>query len=149
MNDAPWYAEGLRFGCTRCGHCCVGTGSVRLADDEIAVLARSQGLGEAEFRAIYTRTLRGGDVSLRERRNRDCIFYDRHRGCTVYAHRPRQCRAWPFWRAVVHSRERWEEEAQECPGMNRGRLHRAPAIQRSAVTDGTSGSLPPVDPPSP
>jgi Fe-S-cluster containining protein len=141
MSEARWYAEGLRFGCTRCGHCCVGAGSVRVTDDEIADLARSRGLAEAEFRAMYTRTLRGGEVSLRDKRNKDCVFYERRRGCTVYAHRPRQCRTWPFWRAVVHSRERWEEESQACPGMDRGRLRSAGAIDRSVASDGTSGSL--------
>ena len=69
------------------------------------------------------------------------VFYDAARGCAVYEERPRQCRSWPFWRAVVHSEERWQEEAHGCPGMNRGRLHGAPEIAESARNDGTSGVL--------
>ena len=140
--SAPWYRDGLRFACTRCGSCCRGAGTVRVSEAEIESLARRLALEPHEFRAAYTRPLRGGDISLRERRNRDCIFHDRATGCTVYEDRPRQCRTWPFWAAVVHSEERWDEDAQTCPGMNRGPLHRADEIARVARDDGTSGKLP-------
>ena len=139
---ARWYASGLCFACTRCGNCCVGAGSVRVSDAEIARLARRLELGEPEFRAIYTRTLRGGDVSLRETRSRACVFHRGTDGCAVYEDRPRQCRTWPFWRAVVHSPERWAEEAQGCPGMNRGALHAADWIEAESRCDGSSGALP-------
>ena len=142
-DSDPWYRDGLRFACTECGNCCTGqSGAVRISDAEIEALAASLDLADAEFREIYTRTLRGGDVSLREKSTRECIFFDRDRGCTVYALRPRQCRTWPFWRGVVHSEERWNEEAQGCPGMNRGPLHDAAAIGETARTDGTGGRLP-------
>lgn len=128
----PWYRAGLRFACTRCGNCCRGAGTVRVSDAEIATLARRLELADDEFRAMYTRRLRGGELSLRELRNRDCVFYDREaRGCRVYGDRPGQCRSWPFWNAVVHSPERWAEEAQDCFGMNRGRLHGAEEIRRT------------------
>jgi Fe-S-cluster containining protein len=129
----PWYRDGLRFACTRCGNCCRGAGTVRVSDAEIAALARRLELTDAEFRAVYTRRLRGGEVSLRERANRDCVFYEaRPPGCRVYEDRPAQCRTWPFWPSVLHSTERWQEEAAGCPGMNRGRLHTAPEIEETA-----------------
>ncbi len=136
-----WYAEGLRFACTRCGNCCRGAGTVRVSDEEIEALARRVGLRDHEFRAAYTRPLRGGELSLRETRERDCIFYDAGAGCRVYEDRPRQCRTWPFWRAVVHSPERWAEEAKQCPGMDRGPLHDAAMIERTSRSDGTSGQI--------
>ena len=83
--------------------------------------------------------MRGGEVSLRERGNADCIFWDAERGCSVYEDRPRQCRSWPFWGSVVHSAERWAEEAGECPGMNHGPLHEAREILALAADDGTFG----------
>ncbi len=141
MTD-PWYRDGLRFACTRCGNCCTGAGVVRVSEAEIEALADHLALADAEFRALYLRRLRRGEVALREKANRDCVFYDRRKGCTVYPHRPRQCRTWPFWRAVVHSRERWDEEARSCPGMNRGALHDADLIDRQARDDGTSGAAP-------
>ncbi|MBW2269596.1 MAG: YkgJ family cysteine cluster protein [Deltaproteobacteria bacterium] len=123
-GNAPgaWSPDGLRFACTRCGACCIGAGAVRVSDD--------------------ARRLRRGEVSLRETRAKACVFYESERGCVVYAARPRQCRTWPFWRAVVHSPERWREEAQNCPGMNRGPLHAAEAIESMAAADGSSGRLP-------
>jgi Fe-S-cluster containining protein len=138
----PWYADGLRFACQRCGHCCVGVGSVRVSDAEIEALARRLDMADPEFRAAYTRPLRGGEVSLRDRRGGACVFYDPGRGCTVYEDRPRQCRSWPFWRGVIHSPERWQEEAGGCPGMNRGPRFDAEWIARTARDDGTSGAIP-------
>jgi hypothetical protein len=41
---------------------------------------------------------------------------------------------------VVHSPERWAEEAERCPGMGRGPLHDATWIERTARDDGTSGA---------
>ena len=142
----PWYQDGLRFSCTRCGNCCSGTpGSVLVNDAEIEELAAHLDLADPEFREIYTRPLRKGDVSLREKRNGECIFYrsaaseDAPRGCGVYLHRPQQCRTWPFWRGVVHSPERWAEEARGCPGMNRGTLRTAAEILETSQDDGTRG----------
>jgi len=120
----------------------VGAGAVRVTDGEIVALARRVELPEDAFRAIYTRRLRSGDVSLREKRGKECVFFDRARGCAVYPDRPQQCRTWPFWRSVVHSRERWLEEAEECPGMGSGPLHRAQCIESATRGDGTSGVVP-------
>ena len=134
-----WYDRGLRFACTQCGNCCRGSGTVRVSESEIAALARLLGLTEAEFRAIYTLSLRDGDVSLRERANTDCIFWNAERGCTVYEERPRQCRTWPFWDASLRSAESWGEQARDCPGMNHGPLHEARDILALAENDGTFG----------
>ncbi len=114
-----------------------------MSDAEIAELARRFELAEHEFRAMYTRPLPGGEVSLRERRNRDCVFFDRERGCTVYADRPRQCRSWPFWGSVVATPKRWAEEARHCPGMNRGALLDPKTVTEISRDDGTSGGKTP------
>ena len=136
---ATWYPDGLQFTCTRCGRCCTGDpGTVRVTDDEIEALASLLDLERDEFRAHYTRTLRGGEVSLVEKRNNDCVFWDRSAGCRVYAERPRQCRTWPFWRAVVHSPETWADEARSCPGMNQGLRRDAASVSAIAAEDGTS-----------
>ena len=146
-RPTPWYREGLRFECTGCGNCCSGTpGTVLVSDVEIAKLAGSLDLSAGEFRQVYTRVLRKGDVSLREKRNGECVFYRSGegegsvRGCSVYSQRPQQCRTWPFWRGVVYSPERWAEEAEGCPGMNRGALHSADQILQISENDGTRGS---------
>src|SRR5258708_6488705 len=92
----PWYADGLNFTCTRCGHCCTGEpGFVWVSDDELAALAALRGEPLDEFTGLYTKEAHRGRT-LREKGNGDCVFYDKATGCTVYEARPRQCRTWPF-----------------------------------------------------
>ncbi len=110
---------------------------MRISDAEIGALAGHFQLADREFREIYTRLLPKGEISLREKSTHECIFFDRERGCTIYALRPRQCRTWPFWSSVVFSEERWREESEDCPGMDQGPLHPAEEIQRVARRDGT------------
>jgi len=138
----PWYVAGLQFQCTRCGHCCTGgPGNVQVTDDEIRRLAHALDVSVDEFTAWYTRRVHVKHRSLREKSNHDCVFYDRRRGCTVYEHRPRQCRTWPFWQSVVRSPQHWAEEAEHCRGMNSGPLHSAEAITAACRNDGTFGSV--------
>ena len=140
MSKQPWYREGLRFECTRCGQCCGGgPGTIQVTDAEIAALADRLGLPDAEFRARYTLELRGGNISLLEKENYDCIFFDREWGCTVYGDRPTQCRTWPFWRSNLFSSKTWDRGAEACPGMNSGPLYDPGEILHIARDDGTSG----------
>ena len=143
MNDVSWYDKGLRFTCTRCGNCCGGgPGTIRVNDDEIAGLAERLGLSEESFRERFTRRLRGGDISLIEKDDYDCIFFQRDSGCSVYADRPRQCRTWPFWHSVAFSEETWSATAEGCPGMSSGRLFELDEIAATAADDGTSATRP-------
>ncbi len=138
--QVPWYADGLQFTCTRCGNCCTGApGFTWVDDDEIARLADRLGLDNASFRRRYTRRVhRDGRVriSLTDKANHDCVFWQRGAGCTVYADRPRQCRTWPFWTRLVDSPASWADAAHDCPGMNRGERHDAATIAASAANDG-------------
>lgn len=134
-----WYKDGLRFECTQCGNCCTGgPGTVRVTDTEITELARFLGLSRKDFVSIYTRPVKGY-ISLKERQNYDCVFFEKESGCQVYPHRPKQCRTFPFWRAVVSSPARWDLEARYCPGINTGALHDAEFIELTILDDGTSG----------
>ncbi len=135
MNE-PWYRDGLRFECTRCGRCCRGAGNVWLSDEEIRALAAHCEEDEETFRARATRRAGKRGVVLRAQRNQDCLFYDRSRGCTVYELRPRQCRTYPFWRANLADRETWEAEGRSCPGLGDGPLHTREAIDALANDDG-------------
>jgi Fe-S-cluster containining protein len=142
MKDDLWYKDGLHFECLRCGGCCTGfSGTVRVTDEEIRALSQRLNLSEAEFRSSYTRAMGRGVISLIEKENQDCIFFEKEQGCTVYTDRPRQCRTWPFWRSNVYSSERWMRGAERCPGMNRGMLHGADLIQETSEDDGSSGSV--------
>lgn len=118
----PWFQDGLQFTCTQCGKCCTGEpGVVWVTEEEIETLAKVRGEPVREFVALYTRPARGR-VTLREKANGDCVFYDQQKGCTVYAVRPRQCRTWPFWESNIESPEAWQHTTEICPGSGQGEL---------------------------
>src|SRR3954447_17163347 len=125
-----WYADGLRFTCTQCGHCCTGApGFVWVTDEEIAAIAEHLGRPAEEVRGLYTKPAHRG-LTLRERANGDCVFWDRERGCTVYPVRPPQCRTWPFWESNVRTPEDWARTCGVCPGSGKGELFTAEEITR-------------------
>jgi Fe-S-cluster containining protein len=129
MNE-PWYENGLRFECTRCGACCTGApGYVWVNAEEIKAIAEHRGQSGPEFAEMYTRPV-NNRRSLREKANGDCVFYDRKDGCTIYSVRPRQCRTWPFWESNVVTAEAWEKTCEICPGSGKGELISAEEITR-------------------
>ena len=135
MPDEPWFTDGLNFTCTQCGHCCTGApGFVWVTDDEIAAIAKSRGEPVREFIPLYTRTVRG-NVTLKERANGDCTFWDAARGCTIYKVRPTQCRTWPFWNSNLESADDWAHTCEVCPGSGQGKLYSIEQIdsQRKVV----------------
>jgi len=130
-----WYAGGLSFACTGCGECCTGKpGYVWVNDAEITRIAEYVGMSRSDFRKRYLKLTFGG-YSIVEKSNYDCAFLDKPR-CLIYEVRPRQCRTWPFWTENVRSREDWEEEAVNCPGMNRGKKYSVEEINR--ILNGSS-----------
>lgn len=136
-DGSPWYRDGLRFACTRCGNCCGGApGYCWVSEDEIAALAARLGLDVDTFRRRYTRRVRKRGVTLVEKADYDCVFYDKERGCTVYEDRPRQCRTWPFWRSNLRHPDDWAMAASTCPGIDQGDHHHCGEIQRLAEDDG-------------
>jgi Fe-S-cluster containining protein len=129
MSDV-WYQDGLQFRCTRCGHCCTGApGFVWVNEEEVAAIAEHRGERPAEAAARFTRQV-GSRISLRERANGECVFWDRQAGCTIYPVRPRQCRTWPFWETNVHSPDTWRQVCEICPGAGQGDLISAKEITR-------------------
>lgn len=128
--SSPWYRDGLRFTCTRCGNCCTGApGFVWITPAELTTLAGALEQPEEQVRDRWTRVVRGRR-SLREKPNGDCVFWDRQAGCTVYEARPMQCRTWPFWEITATSRADWEHTCEVCPGAGRGELHPAEEVTR-------------------
>ena len=125
-----WYADGLRFSCTQCGHCCTGPpGTVWFTDTEGAAIAESLGIEIAEFYKQYALKV-GGRWSLKETpvgEGYDCVFLDRKTGaalCSIYGNRPTQCRTWPFWPENLTSKRTWGQVKRRtpCPGMDNGTL---------------------------
>ncbi len=120
-NDSCFYKNGLKFSCQRCSFCCGHSpGYVYLSRADLDRFCQGTGLSIKEFVSKYCRWAdyyEGKTVlALLEKKNYDCIFWDN--GCTLYEHRPSQCRTYPFWAWVVKDKATWDEIARECPGMN-------------------------------
>ena len=133
--DLPWFHEGLRFECHRCGRCCRGAGNVWVTDEEIAALAQLVSTPIDVFRKELVRSKPPGRV-LGQKLNRDCVFWDEASGCQVYSARPRQCRTYPFWQANLGSEADWDSEKRECPGVGEGPLRGREEIESLAADDG-------------
>lgn len=125
-EEDVFYAQGLRFTCVRCSRCCRHEpGFVFLSEQDLRRLARATHLARETCVQEYCREVEIGGVkrlSLKEKPNYDCIFWV-EAGCEVYAHRPIQCRSFPFWSSNLISRATWEEVGQMCPGTDKGALH--------------------------
>ena len=131
MTEQLWYRDGLRFRCTRCGHCCTGApGYVWVTEEDLERIAAFRGEPAEVVARLYARPV-GKRRSLREKANGDCVFYDRTAGCTVYPVRPPQCRSWPFWESNVATPEDWERTCADCPGAGQGDLISAEEITRN------------------
>jgi Fe-S-cluster containining protein len=97
--------------CLRCGKCCRVEGYVRLREGEAERLAGFLGMEVAAFTARYTRlTCDRGALSLTERTDGACVFFDERAGCTVNTVKPDQCRGFP-------ARWRFADAERICAGL--------------------------------
>lgn len=128
---STFYDQGLKFECTQCHACCRhDPGYVFLSRDDLNLLSSGVGKTPTEFIEAFCRWVdlgQGMVLSLREKKNYDCIFWDG--GCTVYSHRPVQCRTYPFWEGPLSSAEKWKWEGRFCPGINHGKLREKAEIE--------------------
>lgn len=124
---------GLKFECLKCSSCCGGgPGYVWLSEADIGNLSERLGLAADVFVSTCCRFVEvegGRALSLRERKNYDCIFLEEGR-CSVYDTRPAQCRRYPFWEEIVASEEAWKAESAYCPGVGKG-----PIVAPEAIAD--------------
>jgi Fe-S-cluster containining protein len=118
--------SGLKFTCTRCSCCCrFDSGYVWLSRGDLEGIARHLGLTVKSVVERYCRIVDVGgmqQISLTEQPNMDCVFWQEG-SCSIYEHRPVQCRTYPFWGPHLDSRESWDRLEESCPGVNIGRMH--------------------------
>lgn len=131
-----FYDDGLRFECQQCSHCCCDEpGFVYLSRDELNALTELLQLSEEVFIEKYCRFVPFYDGSevlcLKEKENYDCVFQEKPKGCLVYKARPIQCSTYPFWSFILKNKETWDNEAGECPGINKGPLHSKDEIEEA------------------
>lgn len=138
-HQPPWYADGLRFECTRCGRCCTGEGHVWVSEERIGKIAEFLELPLESFGRRYLRRV-DNRLALVDKPDRpDCVFWEAERGCTIYPVRPGQCRTFPFWPEHLESPEAWRELAAEVPGIGRGKRHGEGEIRRRQRQSRRSG----------
>jgi Fe-S-cluster containining protein len=104
---------------------------------EIDALAHHLHLTLNAFGRRFLRRV-GDRLSLVEKPNRDCIFWQD--GCTVYSARPRQCRTFPFWSDNVADPASWRRVAEECEGIGEGRLYGSAEIETLRDGRGSTAS---------
>jgi Fe-S-cluster containining protein len=139
MSDAPshkkWYAEGLHFQCQGCGDCCRGPGGyVWVTEEEAETIAKDLNMDFQDFAQVMLRRTISG-LALVDDRKGDCPLLGEGGRCRVYHHRPLQCRTWPWWAENLVSRERWDDAATRCPGMNKGPVHSQTVIDCEKAKD--------------
>jgi len=135
-EKSPFYAQGLHFSCTRCSACCrFESGFVFLSEKDTSLLCTALNMEINSFTKTYCRWAPAENgkhqLSLKEKSSYDCIFWANEpvEGCTVYDHRPLQCRAFPFWPSIVNNKNSWEKAALDCPGMGKGMLHSGDSVR--------------------
>ena len=130
----PWWRDGLKFRCTACGVCCTGEpGHVWLTPEEIQRIAKARGLSKWAFKQRFVNRI-GKRLSLKEKANGDCCMLKDGK-CSIYEVKPLRCTTFPFWEPVLHSREEWEETAENCEGIDQGDTYSREEIEQLLAGD--------------
>ena len=134
MKKEFWYAAGLHFECLECGQCCSGPeqGFIWITRPEIELAAEFLKIPAGQFRKQYLKRVSLRTSIIEHDVTKDCIFLRQVKGkkqCIIYPVRPNQCRTWPFWASNLTSHGTWNETAQRCMGLNRGKLYNSEKIQ--------------------
>jgi Fe-S-cluster containining protein len=121
----------MRFACQPgCTACCRGEGFVYLTEEDLKRAAKFLRMKPEEFERRYvfrTRNLR----RLRAPRHARCPFLTGE-GCSIHPAKPTQCRIFPFWPELVHSKREWKKAAKKCPGIGKGELVRIEVAREGA-----------------
>ena len=134
--EEPFYRNGLRFSCQRCGRCCrIPDGIVYLTENDVQIAAEHLKISRDEFLRRYTHREHKHRV-LNEFSNGDCIFFREGRGCIIYDARPEQCRTFPFWKQNLRSKEAWESVSEECSGIGKGEFYSFERIFKIVAGEG-------------
>lgn len=132
--------SGRRFGCTRCGNCCVEDGYVHMTHFELRAMASHLGVEPAEFRRRYR--VQGashtGGLYIEVKDGKGCPLLTSDRRCTVHPVKPSQCSTWPFWSEMIQDAAEWERCKSYCPGLDAegGRLYSEAEIRELAERGG-------------
>lgn len=112
----------FRFQCTECGDCCRRPGVVEFDEEDFRNTLDFLSITKREFITRYycTEEIEEEEelVTLWVEEGRPCEFLHENR-CSIFEVRPKQCRTYPFWEALL-SDEDWKAEGKYCPGIGDG-----------------------------
>jgi Fe-S-cluster containining protein len=104
--------------CSTCrGTCCRWGGYVWITEEEMIQIAAFRGMELGVFADTYLRAAYG-KLSLQDRLIDGecvcCMFDPYENKCTIYEHRPSQCRTFPFWKGY---QDNYQDLLEYCPGI--------------------------------
>jgi len=106
------------FECKMCGQCCWGEGGIVLKDGEPERIARFLGIGIEEFMTRFCE-MNAKRPSIKCGDARYCIFFEKEKGCTIHPVKPKRCKDWPYYEAILSDPDNWQEAKGACPGISR------------------------------
>ena len=109
----------FRFTCTACGDCCRTEGSVYFTREDLDKIYAHLKLTEDKRKALHKKLIqrRNNNYYIHDSQG-PCILLDLETNrCKAYPARPLQCRSFPFWPSVFHSKADFRQTQHECPGM--------------------------------
>jgi hypothetical protein len=124
ISSAPYWKDGVSFGCTGCGRCCQNEGEVWLNTEEISSIVSDLKLPADDVLNLYSEEVRGGWIKLKSKvlpddsnhessmtHKEQCIFLDSNgKTCSIYKSRPIQCRTYPYWPRLLSNQSEWDAE---------------------------------------
>ncbi|MDR0466583.1 MAG: YkgJ family cysteine cluster protein [Deltaproteobacteria bacterium] len=105
------------FDCRMCGECCRGKGGIVIGPRDLPRLCGHLHTDELGFVALYGHR-QDGKIKLRTGPDNYCVFFLPGSGCSVHAHKPDVCRAWPFFRGNMTDKGSFAMAKEFCPGIN-------------------------------
>lgn len=124
LRAAPFWQDGLHFGCTGCGKCCKNEGDVFFSIDEFSDLAARMKVPAETVLEQYADKVIGDWGKMKSVASpksslfpaqqpavgdEQCVFLEEDgRTCGVYESRPVQCRTFPYWPSLLQNKDAWD-----------------------------------------
>ncbi len=111
------------FSCTRCGICCTGENGIIVDNTkDLPRLLEYFNISVEELDQKYTKIHNNKRV-LRAGEDKNCLFFEDGKGCTIHTARPDICRAWPYFRGNMVDSTSFEMAKSDCNGLIKKSLH--------------------------
>lgn len=88
-----------------------------MEDREVESIARFLGISSSAFLGRFCEK-KNSRFYVRTGPDGYCAFYEKEKRCLIHPVKPRPCRLWPFYPALLRDRDNWEMAKEACPGIN-------------------------------